>query len=42
MPAPARVLSRSVGLDPDGYPYETLKKRKATCTRRPRGDSSMP
>ena len=23
MPAPARVLSRSVGLDPDGYPYET-------------------
>ena len=23
MPVPARVLSRSVGLDPDGYPYET-------------------
>ena len=26
MPASARVLSRSVGLDPDGYPYETPKE----------------
>ena len=27
MPAPARVLSRSVGRDPDGYPYETPAAR---------------
>ncbi len=26
MPVPERVLSRSVGLDPDGYPYETPKE----------------
>ena len=26
MPVPARVLSRAVGLDPDGYPYDTPKE----------------
>ena len=26
MPVPERVLSRSVGLEPDGYPYETPKE----------------